>query len=124
MRQLSIAALIVASLAGTAVSAAPPEVFLLIHPKCTLDKDDAEKQVTPGRGTKPQQREIHYPISTATPTVLVGDNVKDVKRTGSCFIVELRPSKVTPVKRAIVGTLVGETGRRQFPYTDVYVDQP
>lgn len=116
------AALAAALLVAPTVTAAGPDVFLLLHPKCALDKGDAEQSFTRAPGKA--RREVYYPIVSATPRVVVGTGVKDVPRQGECFVIELSPTKVKPIARSVVGTPPGEVRPRAIRYVDVYLDQP
>lgn len=98
-----------------------PDVFVLIHPQCHMDKQGAERALARPQGDSP---EIGYPISTAQPQVLVGDSLKVVPVKRDSFVVEFPPTKVTPIREQILARAPGEMRMRYHPYVDVRVAQP
>jgi hypothetical protein len=125
MPRLALALLFALALAPAVVAADPPrdpDVFCLIHPKCGLDKDAAETALTkqPGDGAA----KVVYSLGFVTPKVVAGAGLKDVPRTGECFVLEFPATKVTAIPSSILGTPDGEKAPRKIPFNMAAFEQP
>jgi hypothetical protein len=120
MRRSAAFALAVALLV-TAPAAADPDLFLLIHPKCSLDPEDAEKAVAPKTRA---ERAVAADTNRLKARFVAGARLEDVPRKGECFIVELPPTKVASVSQSIAGIPEGATELRRFMVVAAEVEQP
>jgi hypothetical protein len=100
--------------------AAGPDVFCLINPKCSLDKEDAEKSFAQKAGSS---KKVSYRLGGVTPTVLVGAALKDVPRKDECFILELPATTIGPGGTTVYGKLGGDTKVRPIPVVGVNLKQ-
>jgi hypothetical protein len=98
-----------------------PAVYCLIHPKCCLDKAEAEQSLT--KNPLDSAAKVVYSLGFVTPKVVVGLGVKDVPPTGDCFILELPETKVSGHASFLLGTPPGERTARKIPITMAKIEQ-
>jgi hypothetical protein len=105
------------------------DVFILIHPKCSLVPDDLKKTEIGRRSLLSKDRDAKkrysgFNLDLAWMKFSSGTSPKDVPQEGSSFVLQLLPTKITPVPGVALGRFPGDAVDRQISFTDALLHQP